>query len=56
MKAIWKIFGLIFCLTAMLVMPQLALATGGTPEVWVNGVDILQAENNTVQCGEGTAV
>lgn len=25
-------------------------------ELWVNGEDIIQAENNTVTCGEGTAV
>ena len=54
MKMKWKLFGMIFCLAALLVMPQLALADV-TESLIVNGEDILTAADNTVQCGEGTA-
>lgn len=37
------------------LIPTMAFAAN-EGELWVNGEDIIQAENNTVTCGEGTAV
>lgn len=54
MKMKWKLFGMIFCLAVLLVMPQLALADV-TESLIVNGEDILAATDNTVECGFGTA-
>lgn len=36
------------------LLPTAALAEGNTG-LWVNGVDIVTAQDNTVSCGEGTA-
>ncbi len=55
MKSKGKILGLLLCCAMLFVIPQAALAANSEPEVYVNGQDIMQAENHTLQCGEGTA-
>ncbi len=45
--------GLLVAVLVLTLVPVTAFAAG---ELWVNDVDILTADGNTVQCGEGTAV
>ncbi|MEF9920254.1 MAG: LPXTG cell wall anchor domain-containing protein [Erysipelotrichaceae bacterium] len=60
MKEIKKKFGKMFASVLSLLVfcsiVPLPIHAGTNDEVWVNGVNIVTAVNNTVQCGSGTAV
>ncbi len=47
---------LLCMLLCVCMAPTTAFAASWPPQLYVNGVDILSAENNTVVCGDGTAV
>ena len=53
MKMKKMLCGLLVAVLVLALVPVTAFAAG---ELWVNGVDILEADSYTVQCGEGTAV
>lgn len=56
-----RVIGLLLALMLLMsLLPAGAMASGGEEdlpltELWVDGVDILTATNNTVTCGSGTA-
>ena len=56
-----RVIGLLLALMLLMsLLPVGAMASGGEEdlpltELWVDGVDILTATNNTVTCGSGTA-
>lgn len=43
-------------LSIMVLSPLGVSASTSTPKLWVNGVDIIADDDNTIECGGGTAV
>ena len=54
---IWNWLLSIAVLAGVVLLPSTVLAEGNSKEeIWVNGVNILEDADSTVECGEGTAV
>ncbi len=52
-----RLFSMLLCvLLCISSMPVTAVSANNSEAIYVNGIDILSAENYTVACGEGTAV
>jgi glucan-binding YG repeat protein len=53
----WRLLSMLLAVVLLMgLMPATVLADENVDVLWVNGVDIVAADNNTVACGNGTAV
>lgn len=56
MKKLRKIWALFVCLCMAIALLPLTAMAANVDEIWVNGVNIVTAASNTLQCGGGKAI